>query len=191
MIMRRLLMSTVICSGLIFAAGGAQAATAQMFKPSTGWAVSHVAARSGNSGDYCALARRFSGDMILTFARNSRDESSLAIDFQQDLLIPSDTYYVTLKPGFGQDRMFEVKPVSGKAMVIRLGRDPAFHDALSRAGGLKVDISGQVYEFQMPDMAQGQTEMAGCLAALTQPAAGGDDIVRRAPPANVRCGHRA
>lgn len=191
MTMRRLLLSTVIGGGMGLAALPALAAAPQTFQPNTAWAVSMVEARNTGSGAYCTLARRFSGDMILTFARNARDESSLAIDFQKDLLKPSDTYYVTLKPGAGQDRMFEVKPVSGKAMVIRMGQDFAFYDALSRASSLKIDISGQIYEFMMPDMTGGQSELNGCLAALVQPAAGGDGAMAPvAPPsaADMRSG---
>lgn len=186
MLMRRLLVSTMICSGLLAASGAFAATTPQIFQPNTNWAVSKVEPRQSGGGEYCALARRFTGDMILTFARNAKDESSVAIDFQKDLLQTGNTYYVTLKPGFGQDRMFEVKPVSGKAMVIRLGQDYAFYDAMARAGGLDVDISGQLYQFKISDMVQGQSQMNGCLAALMQPAAGesgvaaGQDV---APPA--------
>ena len=181
MIMRRLLMSTMICSGLVLAAGPTRAAAPQVFQPNTAWAVSKIEAKRSGGGEYCALARRFSSDMILTFARNAKDESSLAIDFQKELLKTAETYFVTLKPGFGQDRMFEVKPVSGKAMVIRMGEDFAFFDALGRGGKLIVDISGQPYEFNIADIAQGQNELNGCLASLTQPAAGGDEPVI-APP---------
>jgi hypothetical protein len=181
--MRRLLMSTMICSGLLMAAGPARANAPQIFQPNTGWAVSKIEAKRSGAGEYCALARRFSSDMILTFARNGRDESSLAVDFQKDLLKASDTYFVTLKPGYGQDRMFEVKPVSGKAMVIRMGQDFAFFDALARGGKLTVDISGQPYEFNMPDIAQGQSELNGCLAGLVQPAAGDAPVI--APPSAV------
>lgn len=177
MLMRRLLMSTMICSGLVLAAGPARAVAPQMFQPNTAWAVSKIEAKRSGGGEYCALARRFAGDMILTFARNAREESSLAVDFQRDLLKTNTKYYVTLKPGQGQDRMFEVTPVSGKAMVIRMGRDVPFFDALGNGGKLVVDISGQPYEFDLPDMAQGQMELSGCLASLTQPAAGGDTAV--------------
>lgn len=180
MLMRRLLVTTVICSGLVFATGAAQASQTQNFKPNSAWAVSKIDGRSG-SGEYCALARRFNGDLILTFARNSRNETSLAIDFQHDVLHTDEKYNVTLKPGYGQDRMFEIQPVSGKAMVVRLGKDDAFYDAMARNAGLKIDISGQAYDFSITDLSQGQAELDGCLAALVTPAAGGND----APPPPV------
>ncbi|HIF26911.1 MAG TPA: hypothetical protein EYQ41_12300 [Micavibrio sp.] len=168
---KKWLLTTVITGGLVAAScGGALAQSGKLLHPNSGWAVSKLAASGAEP--YCALARRFNGNIILTMARNGSDESSVAIDFQKQALDNKQSYAVTLDPGFQQFRSYSVRPVSGKAMVVRLGQDYAFLDALNRSGKLTVDISGEEYSFHLPDFAEGQSEMAGCLAGLVEPAAG-------------------
>lgn len=171
---RKWLLTTVITGGLVAAScgGNAFAQSGKLLHPNSGWAVSKLAAAGTGASPYCALARRFNGNIILTVARNGADESSVAIDFQRQALENGRSYQVTLDPGFKQHRSYNVRPVSGKAMVVRLGQDYAFHDALNRSGKLSIDISGEVYSFHLPDFADGQTQLAGCLAGLVQPAAG-------------------
>lgn len=168
---RKWLLTTVITGGLVaVSCGGAVAQSGKLLHPNSGWAVSKLAAAGAEP--YCALARRFNGNIILTVARNASDESSVAIDFQRQALDNKQTYAVTLDPGFKQHRSYSVRPVSGKAMVVRLGQDYAFHDALNRSGKLAIDISGEVYSFHLPDFADGQSQLTGCLAGLVEPAAG-------------------
>lgn len=180
---RKRLLSTVLCGGvMIFSAAlslDAQAAPGQVFRPNSSWAISKIAANESGGTPYCALARRFSEEVILTIARNAGDESSFAIDFQKDILSKSQNYRVTLQPGVGQSRSFDVRPVSGRAMVIRLGKDYALYDALNRSGRLDVDVSGKSYSFDLADFREGQDLLNGCLAVMTEPAAG--DSVSSAP----------
>jgi len=173
MLTRKLLLTTVICGGLVTVSGlweGARAAT--LLQPNSDWAVSSLAATQSGGHPYCALARRFSNNVIFTVARNSQDESSVAIDFQKPTLNNTQTYSVSLKPGFSQDRVFNVRPVSGKAIVIRLGQDYAFHDALNRSGKLDVEFSGTSYSFNLSDFSDGQKRLGECLVNLVEPAAG-------------------
>ncbi len=171
MALRRFLLSSVVFSA--FALTGIQAqAAVTVLKPNTSWSVSKVASRSAGGSDYCAMARKFTDNIVLTLARNASDESSLALDFQAVQLNPGQSYYVVLDPGHGQNRAFDVRPVSGKAMVIRMGQDFAFHDALGRSGALDIEVSGKKYSFEMNDIAKGQQDMNGCLANLVRPAAG-------------------
>ncbi len=175
MLTRKWFLTTVVCSGLFIAGGMANKAMAQtsmVLQPNSNWAVSKLEATQVGGTPYCALAQRFNNDLILTLARNSHDEGSVAIDFQKVALNNSQSYAVTLKPGFDQNRFFNVRPVSGKALVIRLGKDYAFHDALSRSGQLEVDISGESYNFNLPDLSEGQKKLTECLVNLVEPAAG-------------------
>ncbi len=181
---RKLLLTSVMCGGLVAASGigsGALAAAGKVLQPNSDWAISKLAAAQTGGAPYCALARRFSNNLILTMARNGQDETSVAIDFQKQALNNSQSYLITLKPGFGQERSFNVRPVSGKALVIRIGQDYAFHDALNRSGRLDVDISGESYAFSMSDYSEGQHKMGQCLAELVEPAAGQPDVMRPAP----------
>lgn len=181
---RKILLSTVMGAAVFMAAGQASAAqTQQTLQPNGNWAVTRIPGKSGDA--YCAMARRYSGDVILTFARNSADEMSLAIDFQKEKLTKGQGYDVMLNPGSGQERSYSVEPVSGKAVVLRLGRDPAFHDALAKSGTLGLDIAGEQYAFNAPDIDTGMKEVAGCLASLAEPAAGDEKPQAQVPPAET------
>lgn len=173
--MRKLLLTTVLCSGLMAGASTncqAQANSTETLNPNSDWAVSQLAASQIGGQPYCALARRFNNNMILTMARNSRDEGSVAIDFQQSRLNSGQTYYVTLDPGFGKERAFNVRPVSGRALVIRMGKDYEFTDAMNKSGKLKIDVSGKTYAFNLPSLSNGERRLGECLAQLIEPAAG-------------------
>ncbi len=191
---RKCLLSVLVSGSFVLPFVGfvseSQAASGQALQPGSNWAISKITGKKEGADSYCAMARRYSGDLILTFARNSRDESSVAIDFQREALSKTQSYYVTLKPGFEQDRSFDVHPVSGKALVVRLGQDYAFYDSMNRSGQLTVDISGENYIFAMPDWAQGLQELNSCLAVLTEPAAGKDPdpIFQEIPPVDSPAG---
>jgi hypothetical protein len=149
------------------AAGGAAIPQAQAQKgvtlqPSTQWAVNKVATESGGAG-YCAVARRFRPNTIMTFARNASDEASFAIDFQSAKFRQAEAMEVVLDPGAGQQRAFEVYPVSNQAFVIRLGQDGEFFSALDKTGYLRVEFDGNSYNFDLADIDVGQTKLATCL----------------------------
>jgi len=181
MLTKRKLLAALLCGGMAISGGltGTAAAAGGTLQPNSDWAVSKLAAAQSGGNPYCALARRFSNNLILTLARNSQDESSLAIDFQETALNNTQSYHVKVSPGFGQDRAFNVRPVSGKALVIRLGQDYAFHDALNRSGSLAVNISGEDYKFNLPDFSDGQKKLSECLVTLVEPAAGGAPVAAR------------
>ncbi len=161
------LLSTALCGSLLaFAAGTANAATGQILQPDSNWAVSKIAAKQAGGEAYCALARRFQNDLVLTLARNSGEENSLALDFQRESLDKSKNYTVTVSPGGGLQRSFDIRPVSGRALVLRLGRDSAFYDAMGQSGTLEINVGDKSYAFSMPDMQSGQSDLDNCLASL-------------------------
>lgn len=171
---RNLLLSSVMCGGvaLMSSASWSQTAPKVTYKPQGEWAVTRMAAKGPGKAPYCTMARRFGNNVILTFARNGNDETSVAMDFQPKTLAKGQSYYVTLDPGANEKRAFDVTPVSDKAMVIRLGADSKFHDALNQSGVLNVDVAGLQFEFNLPDMAKGSQDLSGCVTSIVEPAAG-------------------
>lgn len=182
---RTLLLSGVVFGGMVMlsATSWAQTAPKVTYSPQGEWAVTRVAAKGPGKEPYCTMARRFSDNVILTFARNAKDETSLAMDFQPNTLAKGQSYYVTLSAGGHEKRAFDVIPVSDKAMVIRMGQDTAFHDALSQSGKLDVDVAGLQFEFNVPDMAKGHQDLGGCVTSIVEPAAG--ETVQQAQGARV------
>ncbi len=161
--------------GLMAASGAvvpqAQAQKGIALQPATQWAVNKIEASDGQNG-YCAMARRFRPNTILTFARNSAEEASFALDFQTPKFRQGDAMEVLLDPGAGQQRAFEVYPVSNQAFVIRLGADGAFFSALEKTGYLRVEFGEKSYNFDLADIDVGQMRLASCVADAIMPAAG-------------------
>lgn len=157
-------------------------------QPQSNWAVKRV--NAGSSDSYCALARRFKQDMILTLAKNDKHEISFAIDFPQGRFVTSQRYEITLDPGAGEQRKFKVSPAgSGKAFVLRVGSDQKFMSALLRTGYLRVVVDNESYNFNLADIDQGQEKLNACLYSGMTPAAGGDDtlsVSSHAQVANLR-----
>lgn len=175
---RRWLLSTVVAGGFAVVASSSWAAGT--LQPDSNWAISKIAANQIGGDAYCALARRFNNGLILTLARNGKDEGSIAIDFQKDVLNSAVEYPVTITPNTGAARSFNVHPVSGKAVVIRLGADYAFYDSLNRSSVLGINVAGTQYDFAVSDFPQGQEKLNGCLSTMVEPAAG--PVAAAVPP---------
>ena len=145
-------------------------------QPQSSWAVKRVNADSPNA--YCALARRFEQELILTLAKNDKHEISFAIDFPQGKFSAAERYEISLDPGAGEQRKFKVKPAgSGKAFVVRVGSDQKFMSALLRTGYLRIVVENESYNFNLADIDQGQEQLESCLYAGMTPAAGDSNAV--------------
>src|SRR5690606_37687195 len=129
--------------------GDAFAQKGDVMAPSTAWSVNTVA---NAAGPYCTMARQFNQNTVLTIARNEQFETSFALDFQRPVFQPSAVMNVTLDPGAGQQRSYDIKAVSNKAFVTKLGRDDSFFKALERTGLLRVEVNGRSYHFNMSDI---------------------------------------
>lgn len=164
--LKTLLSSAAVMTVLIGTAGFAHDARAQkgvVLSPQTGWAVTNVQDDGSGGGAYCAMARRFRDNMILTVARNTDQESSFALDFPQGNFDTRQSAAIVLDPGAGEQRTYEIRPVSKRAFVIRLGHDEAFFAALAKTGILRAEIGTETYNFSLPDIDSGQTQLEQCL----------------------------
>lgn len=161
------LFGTLMASSALVSEALAQKGT--VMSPSTSWAVTKV---ENGAGPYCAMARKFNQSTVLTIARNDRSETSFALDFQRPVLRTQGTVKVILDPGAGQQRAYEINPVSSNAFVVRLGRDASFFDAIERTGLLRVEAGGQSYHFNVADIEAGEYKLDACVANMVMPAAG-------------------
>lgn len=148
-------------------AGQAQtAAGAATLKPTTGWSVTQIDGAATGAGPYCTLARQYDNGAILTLGRNTTEEYSLAVDFQEPRFDTDRAYKLSLQPGPGQVRAFEMLPVSESAMVVRLGWDESFFDSIKKSQALTVGISGEQYAFALPEFQSGQSDLSACMNKL-------------------------
>ncbi|MCB1539134.1 MAG: hypothetical protein KDJ49_09250, partial [Alphaproteobacteria bacterium] len=145
----------------------AAAATGQTFTPVTSWSISRVDPTAGGA-PYCTLARRFDGNTVITFARNTSGEGTVAVDFQQPLFDPNQTYRIGLQAGNGLKREFLTRPATPNALVLRTGQDPQFFNALSNASELGVILDDTRYAFSVPDFGNGTSQLVNCIGAAPQ-----------------------
>lgn len=144
----------------------AQKNTIASLQPTSGWKVTRIDGNENTDDSYCALARQYDQGLVLTLGRNMAEEYSLAIDFQEAKLNTEKAYSLTLQPGPGQIRAYEMMPASQRAMVVRLGYDESFFKALEESNALKAEIDGENYQFNLPDMKAGQDDLTKCMAGL-------------------------
>jgi len=171
MTMRKKLLSVSMLSMMAFtgmAFAGAQVAKAQsaggVIKPASDWAVSKIA--TAGAEPYCTLVREYDGGIALTLGQNMSGEYSIAIDFQKPKFDPEKAYEVTLQPGPGQLRAYEMMPASIGAMVVRLGFDDTFLAALSDSSMLTAGIDEEEFNFSFPNFASGEQDLSACMAGL-------------------------
>lgn len=135
-----------------------------LLQPQTAWAVTNVG--EDTSDPYCAIARRFRQNLIVTMAENQRGQASVALDFRDGYFKTGKTYDVTLDPGAGEERMFQLKPISAQAFVVRLGSDEAFFRALNQTGYMRLEINSQMYNLNLADIEKGRATLNACLGNL-------------------------
>lgn len=170
MIKRPLIVSTMALSAALLWGASTYEASAQeksieQLAPKSGWSVARMD-QGGAANRYCALSRPYDQGLVLTLGRNMAEEYSVAIDFQAKKLNTEKSYPVTLQPGPGQIRAYEMLPASQRAMVIRLGFDESFLDAMKDSGYLKAEIDGKSYQFAVPNFSAGKSDLDNCLAGL-------------------------
>ncbi|NQZ13337.1 MAG: hypothetical protein HRT94_00755 [Alphaproteobacteria bacterium] len=140
-----------------------------VINPSSNWAVTKI--DQGQAEPYCTLVRQYEGGSIVTLGQNINEEYSIALDFQKPTFDPEESYSITLQPGPGQLRAYEMMPASPGAMVVRLGWDDSFLSALADSQMLKAEIDGAEYNFAFPDFSRGEEDLSACMDALKNPEA--------------------
>ena len=159
------MMSTCLVGASLLMAGQglAQSKNGGALSPKGDWAVNKI-----NSGgqSYCAMSRPFEQDIVLTIGRNATEEYSLAIDFQKAHLNVGKPYKITLQPGPGQIRAYEMMPASKRAMVLRIGHDENFAKSLLSSNQLKAEIDGENYVFSVAGFEKANNELDQCMRAL-------------------------
>ncbi len=142
----------------------ASALAQEAIKPKGGWQVTRM--EQQRSGPFCALTQNYANSMIVTLGRNMTEEYSLAVDFQKNRLDPEKSYTVTLRPGPGQTRSMELMPISERAIVMRLGWDESFFEALNVSQTLGFEVDGERFNFTLPEIRSGQQDLKACIDGI-------------------------
>lgn len=154
------LVTLLSCSALVYPS----LVQAETVSAKTSWAISRVASMS--QGSYCTMAQKYSDDTVLTLARNTSEEYSLAIDFKENQFKSLDKQDMTLSPQGGPPKKFSVKPKSERTVVINIGKDGQMIDKIANTENLSVDMGGKKIQFAMNEFKAGQAELQNCMIGL-------------------------
>ncbi|HCK33286.1 MAG: hypothetical protein CMH32_03120 [Micavibrio sp.] len=152
-------LATILTIGL-----SAGAASARTYIGQTDWIVSGFGQGETSGEAFCAMAKGYSSDTILTFARNAGGDSSIAVESEGLSLNADDVYAVTLQAGRSYLSSFDVKPVSQRAFVLKLGGDEALFRALKENKRLKLTVASEEFELPLGSFDGGYGELETCLA---------------------------
>lgn len=130
------------------------------------WKITEFKGKNPERDSYCALIQPYSEDIYLSLGRNVLGEYSLAVDFQDGRLKTNEAYSVTLQPGPGQIRAYELMPVTPRALVVRLGYDSDFFDALAQSELLKFELNDESYHLPVPNLPEGNSKLEQCMLSL-------------------------
>lgn len=161
-------LTSTLFTGLFLTAAAmthAQAAGQTVLAPTGNWAISKIE-KEKQGGSYCTLSRKYENGAVLSLARNETEEYSLALDFQKPTFQKDRALKINLQPGPGQLRAYDMMPTSERAVVVRLGWDEGFFNALDKSQQMKVTLGEQSYAFAMPEIARGQADLKECMDGL-------------------------
>ncbi len=156
-------------SGKILAFGivGLMASTAlAATSAKTGWSVNRVS--SAAAGSYCTMAQKYADDTVMTIAKNPNGQFSVAFDMPSKIFDPSKGTQVTLRAG-DQVVTSAARPQSENVIVVSVGSDPAFINALSAVGKLNVNVAGKNFDFAPAKMDTASDQLAKCVASINAP----------------------
>ncbi len=159
-------LASTLLAGFISAAVFTPASGQELMEPAGAWNISKIDRAAQGKNSYCTLSRKYDSGVILSLGRSQTEEYSVAIDFQKPTFEKDKAVEINLQPGPGQIRAYNMMPASDKALVVRLGWDTGFFDALNQSQQMKVKVGDQKYAFALPEIAKGQANLEDCMEEL-------------------------
>ena len=160
--MKRSLLGLTLTTGLLLTSSMVDART---LMAQSGWSVNKVAS---SDVPYCTMLRQYEGDVTLTFAKNTKNEGTIAIDFKRDAFDVTRPYPIKIKSG-AIARQFNIKPASQGLMILRTGQDEALFDSLKENGQLSLTIDNEQFNVDMAESGQAFDNLYSCLGVAKPP----------------------
>ncbi len=135
-----------------------------LLQPQDQWKVGTVNA-SGNS--YCAMVNKFEKRVVLAFARSAQGNGSLAIDFRESFFEPGAEYDAILSLGSQKAHKFSARASSDRSVVIQIGQDHQFFEALSGDGNLELSLPTIDASFALRKFAGSYKNLDDCASKIT------------------------
>ncbi len=133
-------------------------------KPQGSWKVGTV---DQGAERYCAMVGTYNNNVVAAFARNPQGLGSLALDFGDALFTPGKSYDVSLTAEGMGARSFKGRASTERSLVVQIGQDGSFYDALSKNGTLGVDMSSATLRLDLPKFSASHKDLVACAGQLS------------------------
>lgn len=133
-------------------------------KPQGSWKVGTV---DQGSERYCAMVGTYNNNVVAAFARNPQGLGSLALDFGDAMFTPGKSYDVSLTAEGMSSRSFKGRASTERSLVVQIGQDGSFYDALSKNGTLGVDMSAATLRLDLPKFSDSHKDLVACAGQLS------------------------
>jgi len=145
---------------LIFVASDAMAQAPSVSQSRGGWVVSPV------KNTLCSMKNNFNNNMDLVFAQNAAGVWSMAIDARENVFKKNKRYDVRLNIPSVVDRWVEAAATGPHVIIIQMGHDFEFFDAVRRHSMLEISMTGLSASFALRGTSKALDKMDECVGRL-------------------------
>lgn len=115
---------------------------------------------------FCAMVNKFDKNFGLAFALSPEGYGSVAVDVTDAKFTPGDVYQVALKTNGSKAGTYPGRATSERSVVVQVGQNKAFYDALKGNAALGVGLPSLNVEFSLNKFAQSYRQLVDCSQSL-------------------------
>ncbi len=159
-------LATVSLTALVTVATSSQAITPAslgQLKQLDKWKVGIV---DPEGQSFCAMVNKFDKNFGLAFALSPEGYGSVAVDVTDAKFTPGDVYQVALKTNGSKAGTYPGRATSERSVVVQVGQNKAFYDALKGNAALGVGLPALNVEFSLNKFAQSYRQLIDCSQSL-------------------------
>ena len=112
---------------------------------------------------YCAVETNYDNGLSLAFARNPMDQVNIAVGFADERLSDSFEYAMVLRVDLGQERTALGFAPEPNVLVMPIGKDEAFYEALQNGKRLAMEGPTDAVMFSLQGTKRALDELRACV----------------------------
>lgn len=155
-------LSALATAGFIFAAAEA---CANM--PVKDWEVGPINAPSSSGVGYCSVKNFYQQGQGLVVARDAEGSASLALSFQQKFMTSGGQYTIGLRAGNVARQMIALA-ATPQVLVVQLGLDREFYNALQKKNELQVSLRDKEISFALNGAGEALAALTKCTVDISR-----------------------
>jgi DNA repair exonuclease SbcCD ATPase subunit len=115
---------------------------------------------------FCAMVNKFDKNFGLAFALSPEGYGSVAVDVTDAKFTPGEVYQVALKTNGSKAGTYPGRATSERSVVVQVGQNKAFYEALKSNAALGVGLPALNVEFTLNKFAQSYRQLVDCSQSL-------------------------